>query len=157
MLNFKMWLEGSEIVFQTAQGSIYKFDGKKTVRFKTPHQGHLPTDVGVKQASELTIFVDPQFAREVGMWQTSSAQKKRLILWEGKVVLLSLNPKTQQHGKDRIIGNPGYVLTPAVGLSPLELWDRDTHQWSWSSPGLEVFSGSHPGNAIVKINLPQNL
>lgn len=151
-MQYKQWLFAEEtVIFQTAQGSVYKFHNQRSVRFKVKHQFHDPADTGFKQESNLTVFVDPEFAREIGMWNSSSAGKKRLVLADNRVFLLSMNPSLQKHGLDKIIHNPSYVLEPEVGKSPLELWDRDTTAWPWAKPGMAVFAGNHPGSPVTQI------
>ena len=148
-MDFKNWLL-SETTFQTSQGSVYTLSGNQTTRLKSLHAFHDKGDVGLKRKSDLTVYIDPELAREIGMWGTSSFEKRRIVLANGKVHLLSLNPKSNEHGLDRLIHNPDYTTEPKIGLAPLELWDRDTFPWKWNKPGLLVFKASHPGNPIVK-------
>lgn len=77
-MQYKEWLLSEEIVFQTEKGSIYRFDGQKSVRYKTPHDFHDKKDTGIKQQSEITVFVDPEVSREIGMWGTVSSSKNVL-------------------------------------------------------------------------------
>lgn len=148
-MKFKKWLF-ENTVFQTEKGSIYEFDGKRSRRYKSQHAGHETADVGWKPQSELTVFINPELAREIGMWNTSSSQGKRLILAD-KIYLISKNPQSEQYGLDRTYATADFSRTPQIGLSPLELWQQDNKQYSWSKPGLLVFAGNHPGNPIVKI------
>src|SRR4051812_27104418 len=87
MLKFSKWLINEEVLFQTEQGSVYKFDGTKSVRFKSHHQFHPSVDKGLKNSSVLTVFISPELANEIGMWQTSNATKKRIVLIDNKVIL----------------------------------------------------------------------
>lgn len=151
MTGFKLLLS-EEITFQTAKGSIYRFSGQKTVRHKTPHEFHDAGDVGLKEPSEMTVFINAETAREIGFWGGLSASKKRIVLVNDEVYLLSWNNIQNKHGLDKIIGNKKYVLQPQIGLSPLELWEKDTFQWPWVKPNMLVFKKSHPGNPITKIN-----
>jgi hypothetical protein len=137
--------------FTTHKGSSYIFSNGQTIRTKSLHAFHDPKDVGVKEQSELTVFVNPEFAREVGMWQTLSSNKKRLVLDNKKIYLLSLNPQTQQHGLDKVYSDSQYSLEPKIGLSPLELFKKDDTTWAWAKPGIRTFAGSHPGSPIISI------
>lgn len=134
------------VYFQTEQGSTYKMVGGSTVRFKTPHFGHDPKDQGVKQASDLTVFIDTEFAREIGMWQTSSAPKRRVLFNGDRLMLVSIN-YSGEWALDRIHAtNTSFVTKPMLGLSPLELWHKDQLK------SYVAYKGTHPGSKIVKIS-----
>jgi hypothetical protein len=129
------------VTFKTSQGSLYHFGDGYTTRLKTPHEGHDAKDVGLKRPSDHTVFVDPDFAREIGMWQTSSASGKRVVLGnDGHVHLVSVNPKTGTHGRD---GKGKFSLQPQVGMAPVEVWDKNDKGW---------FRANHPGNPISELN-----
>lgn len=134
--------------FETAQGSTYTVDGETTTRTKSLHKGHDPKDVGLKEPSQKTVYVDPKFATEVGMWNTSSGKQKLIILKDGKVMLISRADQGASHGRDPLINDSSFSTTPAVGLSPLELTNMN---------GVGAYAGNHPGNAITKISptIPQ--
>lgn len=149
-MEFKTWLLSEEIAFQTAKGSSYVFSNGRTFRTKAAHVGHYPDDVGKKQQSEKTVFISPDLAREIGMWQTSSSTKKRVVLFGDRLFLLSISK--EKHGLDKIYADNRLSLQPEIGLSPLELWQRDEYPWTWLKQGMEVFAGTHPGNAITQIS-----
>lgn len=149
-MRFKQFIEAG-IGFQTDKGSVYQFLDGKTIRNKSVHEFHPIDDHGVKPQSDMTVFIDPILAREIGMWQTSSAEKKRIILMNNHITLVSLNAIQQRHGIDKISGNSSYSMMPKNGLCPLELFQRDQMNWPWKKAGMQVFSGSHPGNKIVKL------
>ncbi len=149
-MRFKQLFE-TGVVFQTDKGSVYQFANGRTIRNKSVHEFHPINDQGMKPQSDMTVFIDPMLAREIGMWQTSSADKKRIILMNNHVTLVSLNPTQQRHGIDKVTGNSSYTTMPKNGLCPLELFQRDQTNWPWMKAGMQVFSGSHPGNAIVKL------
>jgi 2'-5' RNA ligase len=132
--------------FTTAKGSTYVVNGDSTTRTKTLHQGHDPKDVGEKPPSSRTVYVDPKFATEVGMWNTLSSTRKRVILGQdGKVVLVSASdPASNRQGRDPIVNDSSYSTTPKVGLAPLELFNKTKEGH---------YSGNHPGNEITKIQL----
>jgi len=152
MISYKEWVFlFEETGFQTDKGSVYRFDGNRTVRYKTSHMFHDQNDVGLKKISDLTVFIDVQTAKEIGMWGSTNAAKKRIVLHNNNIYLLSWNDHAMFFGMDKIIGNNQYILEPKIGLCPLELWDRDTHNWEWVKPGLQIFKKSHPGSPIIKI------
>lgn len=153
-MRFKYFLE-STISFTTDKGSTYEFNNGKSIRTKSLHAYHLSDDQGLKSQSEITVFIDSETAREVGMWQTLSAYKKRIILLNGRIILVSFNNQRQQHGIDKIQGNSSFVMIPQVGLCPLELFQPDHNNWSWLQTGMQVFAGSHPGNPIITVNFPR--
>lgn len=125
--------------FTTSKGSAYELDEQgRTTRTKTPHEGHDPKDVGVKEKSAVTVYVNPEFAREIGMWQTSNATNKRVFV-DGKQVVLVSSAYGKPLGSD---GKSTFSTEPQVGLSPLELWQPDQN-------GL--YRGNHPGNEITEI------
>lgn len=133
-------------VFKTSQGSVYQFDGTTTVRNKSLHKMHDSSDVGLKSRSEKTIFISPDLATEIGMWNTGSNSGKKVVLSEGRVYLLSDNSKTGKPGIDKIISDANYSDNPSIGKSPLELWEKDNRG---------MYSNNHPGNKIVEIE-PEN-
>lgn len=137
-------VEHAKIVgFTTSKGSTYTLKGNTTQRTKTLHEGHDPKDVGLKTPSQHTVYVDPAFATEVGMWQSSNWKDKQVGLTpDGKVILTSVNPETGVRDRDSVIGNNAFSLTPEVGKSPLELW-------KFNQEGR--FEGNHPGNPIVEL------
>lgn len=151
IMNFSMWLETIETTFVTAGGSSYVFDSGQTVRTKALHPFHHSSDVGVKPRSDLTVFVDPSFGSEVGMWGTSSASGKRVVLDRGRVILISWNERAGKHGLDKVYGDTSFVENPVVGKSPLELWKPDARVYPWRTPSMKVYASWHPGTAIVRV------
>ena len=149
MENFSQWLNESS--FKTSKGSVYKFSNGKSQRNKSVHSYHDRGDSGEKPISERTVFINPKLAQEIGMWGSSSAPKKRIILFQGKIYLLSLNERSQAHGQDKIYADNSFVNEPEIGLCPLELWKLDVTKWPWSKAGMEVYKDSHPGNDITEI------
>jgi hypothetical protein len=128
--------------FTTAQGSTYEFGEGRTTRTKSQHQFHDPKDVGKKQRSDSTVFVDPEFSQEIGMWNTLEAEGKRIVEKDGKLILTSINPQTGKRGKD---GEGAFTTNPEVGRNPVELWGK-------SKEGF--WKGNHPGNPITSIGEP---
>lgn len=152
MQSFRLWLENTNLTFKTAQGSQYTlFDDGTTIRFKASHIGHSPSDVGEKERSAKTVFINGEFAKEVGMWGSSSSRKKRLVLSGGKVYLISWNEGLGKFGLDKIYGDSTYTNSPTVGKHPLELWDRADPVSIGLNKGVDVYKSSHPGGKIVEI------
>lgn len=149
MLTFRSFLETA---FMTAKGSTYQFDRGRSKRNKVKHDFHEPGDVGEKEISDKTIFVNSDVASEIGWWGQSNAAQKRLILADNKVWLISWNQNEKRMGMDRIEGDNSYALFPEVGKNPLELWHLDKEPYPWRQPGMEVYKKSHPGTPIVKMS-----
>ncbi len=139
----KVLQNASPAQFETAQGSTYAVNGQSTTRNKSQHAGHDPQDMGLKEPSEKTVYVDPKLATEIGAWNTLSAGGKRIRIAGDQIQLLSKNPRTGQLGIDRTINNPAFTTAPELGKSPLELWKSDERG---------MYASNHPGNAIVRIS-----
>lgn len=130
--------QGKLAGFTTAKGSTYVVDEQgRTKRDKAARKGH--EDSGPKELSAQTVYIAPENAAEVGAWQTSSAEGKRVRVEGDEVTLLSKNPQTGEYGIDARFPK---VDSPAVDMSPLELWDRNPKGW---------FRGNHPGSPITEI------
>jgi GNAT superfamily N-acetyltransferase len=128
--------------FTTSQGSTYSINGESTTRTKSLHKFHDPADIGEKPPSARTVYVSPEFAQEVGMWNTLSSTGKRIILGkDGKVQLISRGPGGKP-GLDRIINDNSFSTTPEVGRAPLELFQPNESGH---------YAGNHPGNAITRV------
>ena len=91
--------------FVTSQGSHYLFEEGKSTRIKSPHAGHDPNDTGLKQTSEKTVFVASDDAKRIGMWNTLSAQQKRIVEQGNELLLTSLNAKTWKQELDKRMPN----------------------------------------------------
>lgn len=133
---------GTPSGFKTAKGSTYDLheDGT-TTRNKSLHAGHDPKDVGLKPRSERTLYVDPEFAREIGMWNTSSSGHKRIVVRGDELLMTSRNLASGKQGLDKTINSAKFSTSPTIGSAPVELWKS----------GAEGFAGNHPGNPITDI------
>ena len=143
------------LTFQTSKGSTYKvYEDGTTVRNKTLHAGHDPKDVGIKERSELTVYVNPNDAGEIGGWGQllTGVKGRRIVLVGDKIYRTSINPKTGKRGRD---GPPIDIVSysPRLGLAPVEL--REPSQsvpggWRWNHPGNEITSmGGEPQPAAA--------
>jgi hypothetical protein len=128
--------------FTTEQGSTYNMNGSSTQRTKTAHMFHDPKDVGLKPSSHTTVYLHPDHAAKVGMWNTLNAHGKRAVIRGNEVLLTSLNPKTGVRGLDERFP---FHAEPAVGTHPLELFEP-------SSSVKGGFRGNHPGNKITQLH-----
>jgi len=135
---------GRVIGFTTAKGSTYEVDEQgRTTRTKTQHEFHDPKDVGLKEQSAVTVYVDPEFATEVGMHGTIQNASRRVVIRDGKVTLISRTKDSDKPwGRDRTIAPSDYSTKPEVGKSPLELWSPDKDGY---------YRSSHPGNPITEL------
>lgn len=129
--------------FTTSKGSTYQvFSDGTTQRTKAQRPEH-GDDKGLKERTVKTVYVNPDFAKEVGMWQTSSSKQKRVLLRDGKVTLLSLNEKENKLGRDVIHSENSFSDAPEKGKAPLELFEN-------AENGL--YKGTHPGNEITSLS-----
>ena len=146
-------LENHTRFFKTSQGSLYALHNKtgRTIRLKSPHDLHDRSDVGIKSSSEKTLYIHPDHANKIGLWQTSSANGKRILLdTKNKHLLLtSLHPKTGIRGKDSETIPYGHA--PLKGLSPLELSDKSSQHFG---ENIEGWKGNHPGSPITELDTP---
>lgn len=130
--------------FTTAQGSTYTVDREgRTQRTKTPHAGHLPTDVGLKEASDRTYYVSDEDSKRAGMHGTLSGQKTIAVSPnEQTAYLASWNQAREDWGIAPSDRRAPLTLhkEPAVGLHPLEVWKTGNYLGRW-----------HAGNAITQI------
>jgi len=131
--------------FTTSQGSTYTInpDGT-TTRVKSPHIGHEVKDVGLKPASEKTLYISPEASTAFGMMQGLSAKKKGVLVKEGRAYPVSWNEAQNKWGVSPS-DKAGYPISekPSVGSAPLELWKQDP-DGTWRS--------WHPGNKITELS-----
>jgi len=129
-------------LFKTALGSQYVVheDGG-TTRFKTPHPGHDPKDVGLKPKSQRTFYIRPEDANNLSLVQAQGL-RGRPVIEEYKPGVVGI--KLVDGGPDSnkfVSGTITKVFDqPAIGLTPVELWNNGT--------------GFHFGNKITEITDP---
>lgn len=143
--------EDNIVEFTTSRGSRYqRHEDGTTTRTKAARPEH-PGDEGLKPRSAKTVYITPELAREIGMWQTSSAVDKQILLTpDGEVVLLSRLTKDAPLRRDPLVSNAAYIATPKRDMSPLELWTPSTPK-----EGEQVrYANNHPGNPIVEMKTP---
>lgn len=139
----------ADMTFKTSKGSTYTVGGNgSTVRNKSLHQGHDPKDVGLKEPSELTVYVDKTESSRIGshMSLNKDARPQVLVRDDG-VYLISWNPKENRWG---IHGKPiPYTKQPEVGRSPVEFWKMTDDAQLGRRAGKV-----HAGNEITEITRP---
>jgi len=129
-------------LFKTALGSQYAVheDGG-TTRFKTPHPGHDPKDVGLKPKSQRTFYIRPEDANNLSLVQAQGL-RGRPVIEEYKPGVVGI--KLVDGGPDSNKFVSGTITKifdqPAIGLTPVELWNNGT--------------GFHFGNKIIEITDP---
>jgi RNA polymerase sigma-70 factor (ECF subfamily) len=136
--------------FTTAKGSTYTFgENGSTQRNKSFHPEHGASDVGLKEASEVTHFMDPEHAKAFG-WLATAGGNKRVIRRGDRLYPATWNDQQQKWGVSPS-DKQGYPFTntPQLGMVPLELW-----QGKDGAQGRE-YSNWHPGNAIVDLHKQQ--
>lgn len=131
--------------FKTSQGSTYEVNGESTRRHKTPHQGHDPKDVGWKEPSERTVYVDPEDARALGMHGGLSGRKT--VMSRGDALYpLAWNEQANDWGMSPSDKPVPFTTTPEVGKSPVELWQGEDEGRG------RTYRNWHPGNPIVEMS-----
>lgn len=137
--------------FTTSKGSTYTVSGQSTTRTKSPHDFHETTDVGVKDPSEVTYYVTPEQAREIGMHGQLEG-KWAAIVRDGTLHLVAWNEKEGRWGKSSGMKTIPLSDTPSVGKAPIELWKGKD-----SAYGRE-YSSLHAGNEITQVtNAPASV
>lgn len=128
--------EGAPVVsFKTEKGSVYQVNGASTTRNKAAradvgHEG----DAGLKPPSERTFYVDEAGALSLSEFQTQGGKKSIVVRGQQAAVRYDEGPtagKLERRTLTEIHDRP------AVGLTPVELWNG----------GREV----HFGNRITEI------
>lgn len=129
------------VVFNTALGSTYLVLGHSTKRHKSDHTqvGHDKSDIGWKDPSDLTIYVE----QKEGLHFLTASERKVMVLRKDGLFLIT------QDGEITSKGEPiEYSLKPKIGLLPIELSGLKEHSW-----GL-IFGDNgkyHVGNKITEI------
>lgn len=128
------------ISFETRLGSQYEINEGGTVRTKSLHPDHDPTDVGIKPKSDKTFYVDEEGAKRIGMWGSLEAPNKQIYIEDNQIVLTSVQKPAgsakERRGVDERIP---FSSNPRLGVYPLEVWgDAKGNYGSW-----------HIGNEIV--------
>lgn len=137
--------EGTKFTFETAKGSQYfVFEDGTTQRNKAPRPEH-PGDQGVKERTARTIYVDGDASRLSAAGVTGMEGARVIIDDDGTASLVWKNPQTGQLGSSPISSKIKFYTEPAIGRSPLELWNKT------EVAGREGYSGMHAGNKIVKL------
>jgi hypothetical protein len=142
--------------FVTAAGSSYTMDKEgHTQRTKAQHSTHGAGDVGLKEKSELTVYVTQDDAQRVGDFQRKQRHKyddgkienvtdTKIVIDDGKAYLLFTT------GRKWIMnGQPfKFFKDPDLGLSPLEFWKEN--KLKIGNDVHVAYDKFHPGNKITK-------
>lgn len=137
-------------VFTTSGGSIYFHQNGRTQRVKAEIPSHPVGDSGLKKPSLKTVFIDPESAKLIGMNNTSSSKKIKILMDRGHIMQVSLSPDGSKFGADT---KPiKFSDKPSIGMSPLELWE--SHEHDSGTAKYQAFSNNHPGHPIVEVSDP---
>ena len=139
------------VTFKTSKGSTYSVNADGTTqRNKTLHQGHAADDVGLKDASEATVYVPASEAQRIGSHFGMNKESRPQVLYrDDGIYLVSWNSKENRWGLN---GKPiPYTMSPEVGRSPIEMWQIGTDP----TLGRKV-SRVHAGNEIVEVGDPNS-
>jgi hypothetical protein len=128
-------------MFKTALGSEYAvFQDGSTTRFKTPHPGHDPADVGLKPKSEKTFYIRPEDTSNLDI-VTAQGLPATPVIAEYKPGVVGVKYIDGPEAGKFIGGTLTKTFTqPQVGLTPVELWKEGR--------------GFHFGNKIVEVSDP---
>lgn len=126
------------VQFRTAKGSTYAVqpDGttvrNKAARTDVGHEG----DFGLKDKSELTVYVSKEDVQKLGEFQTQGGKKAVVLTRDGKSIGVKyLDGKGAGKIERRTVVS--FTREPAVGLVPVETWKGG--------------STVHFGNEIVEV------
>lgn len=126
-------------IFKTSLGSQYAVhpDGS-TTRYKTPHPGHDPNDVGIKPKSQRTFYIRSEDAANLSLVQAQGLRGTPIIdLYKPGVVGVRIIEGGADDSKF-VNGTLTKIFDqPEVGLSPVEIWNNG--------------AGHHFGNKITEI------
>lgn len=126
-------------IFKTSLGSQYAVhpDGS-TTRYKTPHPGHDPNDVGLKPKSQRTFYIRSEDAANLSLVQAQGLRGTPIIdLYKPGVVGVRIIEGGADDSKF-VNGTLTKIFDqPEVGLSPVEIWSNG--------------AGHHFGNKITEI------
>lgn len=124
---------GAPTGFTTAKGSTYKInpDGT-TTRNKAYRPEHGAAEQGPQPKADVTFYVTPEHADELGLFQTQGGPKKSVIFTpEGYAGVRYEGGQFERRTYQKAF------TTPAVGLLPVETWKNGTRV--------------HFGNAITSV------
>lgn len=128
--------------FRTQKGSVYEVDGNSTRRTKA--KGIKEKDDGLKDASEVTVYVSNQGGRDMAMFQSLSANGRRIQLDPDTNTIQGTYPNERTGNRKGGTYAYRYSTTPQVGLVPVELWKS----------AEDGYRGWHPGHPIIEISNP---
>jgi len=135
--------------FQTAKGSTYEVqpDGT-TIRNKAARPEH-PGDYGIKPPSETTFYVKPQ---DVGRFAVPADASWRIVPTNDEGTTFSVVTRNAE-GKWGVSPGQNNIpveKAPALGLHPMELFDRsDINVANGTYPAYRQL---HPGNEITQLS-----
>jgi hypothetical protein len=138
------------IGFSTSKGSVYELENNSTIRTKSEHQFHDPSDIGQKEKSDITYYVDKKAAGSIGMIGGVSGTKRSVIVQGENIYPVSWNEKENKWGIAPSDKGITFSREPKEGLYPIELWQGNESQQI--KGGIE-YSKWHAGNKITELKL----
>lgn len=127
------------IQFQTAKGSVYvAYSDGTTMRNKAYRPEHGEADQGIKPVSDRTIYLDSEGMKALVEFGAKGLSRKSIALFQGSMagIRYTSGPRAGTVEKRTVTH---FHTLPAVGLTPVELWDE----------GRKV----HFGNPISKVSI----
>ncbi len=140
---------GEIIKFTTAFGSEYTVDSLgRTQRMKTQHKGHSLTDVGLKEWSTRTVYVDEETAAKVGGWMMVAKKYFRIAILNNEMKFLHWSEKDNKWVRE---GMFVFTTSAEVGKFPIEFSHPIPSGDKVNGTKVEWYEGIHNGNKIIKI------
>lgn len=112
----RLTLKDPETVFKTDQGSIYFANEEGvTQRVKSLHTGHSASDVGLKDPSLFTVYLD----KKSTLFLAQAAEDgKHMIIFDDYMFTFDV----QDRKPIRTSENYSFVRKPQIGLCPYEVF-----------------------------------
>ena len=127
------------VSFTTAKGSTYQVhDDGSTTRNKSYHPEHGEADQGPQPRSEATIYVTPEHADQLSLFQAKGGPQVAIDQVpdnSGRWGVKYLDGKDAGKFERRTVDQP--ATEPAVGLIPVEVW-KDGTRVHFGNPITEV-------------------
>jgi hypothetical protein len=142
--------EDIESVFKTGRGSTYAHHADTTTTRNRSGAGHKDTSTGIQQRSGKTVYLPSSAVNDMaGIYQNSEMATKLVpLMKDGKPTGQVALQLTEDYGPKKAgttLATAKYSTTPAVGLSPVEVWGSES---PIGSSGRNI----HFGNAITEVH-----
>ncbi len=121
-----------------------------TIRNKAKRPEH-GDDSGIKEKSARTIYVDERGSGLSAANMTDVEDAQIIFHPDNTVSLAWRNPKTGKLSASKSTVKVPYFTEPAVGLQPLEVWNKSDSKPDIPVESVESYKEMHLGNKITEI------